>query len=473
MPLQRLNDHLQVSDSALAEYGVLNTIINIDNHFFIEPRLLLHTKIPFFADASAKIEAYFERVISLIEASKSRNDLAWNTAHRLLQFREPQGFALGYGVHRPNGRGVGPSLALDLLNNAKQILKLGVTDPLLFEVLELFGEGFGPDLISDTQASIIEENFLAYSQDVANKLKIKNRVDRVMSMRTYSLPVGFEGQGIVLVPAEILTPLPIEMDFESIDYATALDTSVRKQLSSLFTAAAKKPRKAEVSAVLFPHKRVMERLLESFRKSVGAKYDFERDPLGVLKWFDLALDTVKTNPFEINLTSKTNEDLKQVVDSLISKFKQIVEQNGLWKEFYREDQKAKHERFGQLLFFAIADAYCDANDLDISRESNGGNGPVDFKLSKGARFKHLVEMKLSSNPKLLDGFTAQLGAYAASEKSQVSTLVVVKIRGKAKQLDDLIALHKLNKRQGIACPDLCIVDASPQASASKRKRDPH
>lgn len=247
MALQRLSNYLNVPDTALAKYGVLNAIISIDNHFFIEPRLLLHTKIPFFADAAAKIEAYFGRVIRLIEASKSQGDIAWQGAHRLLQFREPQGFALGYGVNRPNGRGVGQRLATGLLHNATQILKLGIEDPLLFEILELFGDGFGPDLVSDTQASIVEENFLAYSQDVANKLKISNRASRVIGSRTYSLPAGPEGRGLVLVPEEILTPLPIEIDYETMEYATEFDRSVRKQLSELFSMAAKQPRKSEVA----------------------------------------------------------------------------------------------------------------------------------------------------------------------------------------------------------------------------------
>lgn len=475
MALLRLSNHLGVNDTDLAKYGVMNAVVTIDNRFFIEPRLLLHSRTTFFADAAAKIEAYFSRVISLIEASKKEGDLAWRGAHQLLQFKEPQGFALGYGVHRPDGRGVGPTLAAGLIRDAKQILSLGVEDPLLFEILEIFGEGFGPDLISDTQASILEENFLAYSQDVARKLKITNVTTRVFQSRSYSIPAGPNGRGIVLVPEEILTPLPIEMPWESIEYATALDKSVRSQLSELFALALKKPRKSEIAQVLYPNQRVMKRLLESFRKVVGSKYDFESDPLGVLKWLEIAIASVQSNPETIALKSSTPEALVEVVSKLIGKFKQNIEQNGLWKEFYREDSKPKHERFGQLLFYAIADAYCDANNLDISRESNGGNGPVDFKLSHGAAFKYLVEMKLSSNPKLLDGYTVQIDAYAASERTQQSALVVVKINGKGKQLDELITLHKKLVKEAKPCPALYVVDATSRQTASKlrRKRSPN
>jgi len=471
MALLTVSSYFNVSDSVLAETGALNAIISVDNKFFIEPRLLLHSKTPFFADASTKIEAYFEKVIHLIRASKQNNDMPWCTAHGLLQFREPQGFALGYGVNTPNGRGVGPGLAMGLLLRAKQILALGIEDPLLFEVLELFGEGFGPDLISDTQASILEENFLAYSQHVADKLKIPNRIVREVESRQYSIPSGPRGRGLILVPQEILTPLPIEMDWESIEYATELDRSVRAQLSTIFAEAARKPTKSDVARVLFANQRVIERLLEAFRKSLGPTYDFERDPLGVLSWLELGLNTVKNNPARIVLRGDGFDDLKEVVRALVLKYKQNVEENGLWKEFYREGGKPKHERFGQLLFFAIADAYCDANDLDISRESNGGNGPVDFKLSKGAGFKFLVEIKLSSNPKLVDGYFAQLGAYAASEKSQAAAYVVIRVNGKGSQLDELIKQNSALISAGKPCPYLFVIDATEKKSASKRKRD--
>ncbi|RSL18013.1 hypothetical protein EDE15_3569 [Edaphobacter aggregans] len=48
MAIQRLSDFFGVSDSALAQQGVINAAISVDNRFFIEPRLLFHTKNSFF-----------------------------------------------------------------------------------------------------------------------------------------------------------------------------------------------------------------------------------------------------------------------------------------------------------------------------------------------------------------------------------------------------------------------------------------
>jgi hypothetical protein len=40
------------------------------------------------------------------------------------------------------------------------------------------------------------------------------------------------------------------------------------------------------------------------------------------------------------------------------------------------------DRAAQLVFYGIADAYCSANNLDLSAEPNAGRGPVDFRLAR-------------------------------------------------------------------------------------------
>src|SRR5690606_6224979 len=68
-------------------------------------------------------------------------------------------------------------------------------------------------------------------------------------------------------------------------------------------------------------------------------------------------------------------------------------------------------------------------DLDISPESDGGAGPVDFKVSKGASSKALLELKRSTNPKLVDGYTKQLDAYRASEGTTRAHYIVIDVGG--------------------------------------------
>jgi len=52
---------------------------------------------------------------------------------------------------------------------------------------------------------------------------------------------------------------------------------------------------------------------------------------------------------------------------------------------YKDDGRPQREVFAQWLFYATADTYCEANDLDLNREPDSGNRLVDFKLSTGYR----------------------------------------------------------------------------------------
>ena len=125
------------------------------------------------------------------------------------------------------------------------------------------------------------------------------------------------------------------------------------------------------------------------------------------------------------------------------------------------------ESYAQRLFFAVAYSYCRANDLDLSPEADSGRGPVDFKVSKGFNRRVLVEIKLSSNPKVVAGYTKQLEAYKAAEESIRAIFLVLDV-GKMGKKDQ--ALYKArNDAAGVGDPvsDIEIVDAIPKPSASK------
>ena len=61
----------------------------------------------------------------------------------------------------------------------------------------------------------------------------------------------------------------------------------------------------------------------------------------------------------------------------------------------------------------------------MSREINNGRGFVDFKLSRGANEKVLVEIKLTSNDQLQHGFTTQVPIYMKQEKTQKAIYLII------------------------------------------------
>lgn len=156
---------------------------------------------------------------------------------------------------------------------------------------------------------------------------------------------------------------------------------------------------------------------------------------------------------------------------IIEQFKRNIEVNNLKQHFYIQDGfqlKPRHERYAQHLFYAIADSYCEANDVDISREPNAGNGPVDFKMSKGYTARAVVEIKLSSNPSLIHGFEKQLPAYQESERTKSGFYVVIKITKSDRQIKALMKLAEGAEKDGKKHPEIFVIDAEIKPSASKR-----
>ena len=113
----------------------------------------------------------------------------------------------------------------------------------------------------------------------------------------------------------------------------------------------------------------------------------------------------------------TKEDFLQWVGTLVERFQHAVEHTDTWRILW--DDKLTRPR-GELIVHAAAatmwTALCELADVDISRESDAGRGPVDFKFSGGWSRRALIEVKLLSSSKLFQGADAQLPQYLASEQ---------------------------------------------------------
>ncbi|GIH08022.1 hypothetical protein Rhe02_60890 [Rhizocola hellebori] len=62
---------------------------------------------------------------------------------------------------------------------------------------------------------------------------------------------------------------------------------------------------------------------------------------------------------------------------------------------------------------------------DVNREPNNGRGPVDFKVSRGATDKTLIEFKLGSNRQLRRNLMKQVEIYEVANQTKRSIKVIV------------------------------------------------
>ena len=164
--------------------------------------------------------------------------------------------------------------------------------------------------------------------------------------------------------------------------------------------------------------------------------------------------------------SKTQAELKKVVDQIVDHFKSLIEKNGV-NELLWDGDKPRKEKAAQRLFFAVADVYCKANNIDITPEADSGGGPVDFKFSSGYDGRILVEIKLSTG-KVVHGYTTQLRVYEEAEKSFNSIFLVIDVGNHKSKLRSILAEKNKQTAKKIRTPEIVVVDAIRKPSASRR-----
>jgi hypothetical protein len=470
-----LSRYFRIPAAELRKRGVLNAHLGIDNRLFVDPNLLKQTKIPELKDARAALEKHFAPVITLLKASKRRGDAAWIEARKRLTFKEEDGAALGYGGAGSHGRAIGSNLADILVERAKEIIDLGIDAPEIFELIGLFQENFGADLLSDMAVSILKDRFLAYTQRVTKELNLNPSGTFPLNHNKWTLPIHPDGKvPLVFVPADILSPLPVALDPSEIWKVAAFNDRMRSQWNAIVAAAGKRKRditKTEIRKMLFSSPQNLKDLIEAYRNTPGKKYDFDKDPDGILSWEFLGRTAAEQAPLVIEVRQpKSMDELRSVVRLIVAQFKKNVEENKLYEVLYADDGKPRREVFSQRLFFATADTYCEANDVDLSREPNAGSGPVDFKLSTGYKGRILVEVKRSDNPHLTHGFETQLPTYEKSESTEESVYLIMRVADGDSGINNVLNLRQERIKEGRKVPEVVVIDARKRRSASKRRR---
>lgn len=463
MAIRRLSDVLGVTDKQLENKGVFNSFVGLDSKLHVDPGLLSIIKEKEFSKSSETVRKYFSSLIKIIENITTPGDTFYNRAVQLLTFRENESVALGYSDNSSSGSGIGSALAKEILETARAIIKAGVKDPEIFELIGLFEEGIGADRISDMVIKILDDEFKLYSERVAKQLKVSTK-----NYDGYELPFDPKnGKAIIFVPAKLLRNLPIAYSWDDIDYVCKYNDMLRKSMNDVVGTTwkqAKKMKKPDLRAAIIKHPELLADLIKQYREKPKDSYDFKSDPAGEILWATFAKQTSKF-PLDLKLfqdKSLTCDDLLKMVGMICDQFRKLIEDNG-WNEFLYNGKKIRNERFPQKLFYGVADAYCEANGLDVAREPNAGVGALDFKVSSG-KVKVAVEIKYSKNQNLINGYEVQLPAYVKAERACGAIYLVIRVADNDKKLKEL------EKIKGKSKPQLIIVDGRSLPSASKRKK---
>ena len=465
-----------IDPAVLRKRGAFDPILNSDTRLFIDPLLLSKSKHREARKAYDLWTEHFRKIIKLLKVATSKEDVAWRAAERLFEGSEFKGTCLGYGSGSIAGSGIGKELRQRMLATAHRIIELGVEDPELFALLPLLEDDLGPDRISDLTTRIIGAELAAYTTRVLEDEALeRERFD--ISGSEVSLPVNtlVSQPGklvpVVLTPRDVLRALPIATDWDGIADAARKNDALRQRLNraigDIWQRHTRK-NKARVRAAALGSREGFEAILAGVRQSTAVPYDLDIDPEGRSLWLERGQAMAMAMPLHLELKSRDVQGVIALVETIIEQFRHIIEDTHGWKSLYGSDDELLREPYAQRLFFAIADSYCRANNIDISPESDQGGGPVDFKLSAGYDSRVVVELKYSDNSRLLRGYTNQLEAYKRAERTEAGYYLVLDVGAGGKQITKLLAAETAARNARRRHSPVRVVDARRRKSASKQ-----
>ncbi len=473
----RFSKFFRLDEALLRKLGVLDPTLNVDTKLFMDPLLFEESAHPEIAQgAQATYEEYFTKVIKFLRAANDPDGVAWRTAKRLLSFPEIKWTCLGYGAGSVSGSGSGDRMTAQMAQTGKEIVDLGVDDPDLFAAMALFEENFGPDHISDMVANVVLGDLIKFNERILSNFSIPREKVK-LSLRNGNsfeaiLPVNPCLRGnvrpVILVPLDILRELPISTDWSDVADAAAQNQELRDRVNThiaeLWKSRTLKD-KDEVRRWALQKKDSFTDFMDMVHSAEKSAYDSEHDPAGELFWRGLA-DKLRNEGLQaLNIPAQLDlNGVVSIVEQIIERFRFHIEDRRLSEELYANG-KPRPEKAAQRLFYVVADAYCAANNLDLTPEAETGNGPVDFKVSQG-RGRVLVEIKLSKG-KVVTGYTRQLERYKTAEETTKGFYLVLDVGTMGKKKAQLLAAKNAATALGETTSPIVFIDGTRKPSASK------
>lgn len=449
---------------SLEKLGIFDALIDKDSNFFINIIRLKNSTVPEFVDAYNHLNSFFCDIATLLDAADipEMSDKMYRSARERFVFHEVNGINLGFS-ESSTGAGWGKKLSDKVLADAYQIVKKGIKQPEIFHLVSLFEENVAGDRLSDMIATIIEPDIKKYTIRMMRELGISPKTRKGLQFSKDGFVVNpYKKCPILLLPEEILHELPIAIDWDDISRVALENDSIRREISAEIGAEWKKwassAQKDYLFKYIFMQPDVCQRVIDGYKNENLGALDLRTDPE---YYAAVLLKTIK----ETESFSKTKRQPKSFDASMdvINIFKDWTENNRGWSEIQNAPSKNREKSIQRAIHLG-AKCYLQVNNLDVSFECDAGSGALDVKISRGTD-KTITEVKLSSNAQYLHGYETQIELYGKAEKTEKMIYVFIDI-GNPGRRKSLIERHKKDKRKGVKCPELVIIDARPRSAAS-------
>jgi hypothetical protein len=462
-----------IDRAVIEKAGFIDPILNCDTPLFIDP-LLLHGDTD-FAGALAALRERFTNILKLVSYSKQAEDAPWRGARELLDISECRENCLGYGGTGTGGSSRSRELRDRILKTAKEIMEIGVDNPELISLMGFLEGDVGADTISDLTSHAILGSLAERTTEFCEKIGVPlTDVTDERGKQKFRLPlnpfVTRRKTGVVLVPTAVLRELPIAADLSEVSDVAFQNQALRDQINAFITDLAKATTREKKAALRQAAMSSAKNFLDLMNDLIAsnASYDVRADLDGHFGFRDALSRVAAEYPLKLNQGPQNAAYLSSIVAAIMAHFKKLIEDNDIGDLLWTENNQPRNEKAAQLLFFAVAQAYCTANNLDVSPECDMGGGPVDFKFSQGSAFRHLVEIKLSTG-RVVHGYKKQLAVYATAAATDNAILLIIDVGKMGRKLKTIQKHRELEVAMGRKAPEIVVVDATKKASASVRE----
>jgi hypothetical protein len=484
------SDFFDVNPSMLDRVGAFNISLISDLPLFIDPFLLFNSREP-------KYRALHDAIIRYVRFLRDRaveGQIGEGELKAWFVFSEVKQTWLGYSVLGNRGSGLGRDFASALNRNLNTIFTDFGNEKIArgshLEKLCLVRDGVGRDNISDFTTNLIKGFLLEYTQTFARQhiapaLRRRKVVERVQfnyetetwEQREFELP-WLRDDYVLLTPRDILTKdetwisrADMIESFHRIADSIPND-QLRAQVNRYFAKQlSQKPSADEV-------RRAAVRTLETFpavlEYYIRYKEDHGEEARATSREKVAESETLFVHQAQALIAALQSSTTfygqpgrtYQEARARLLFLKDVIENKGGHKVFYVKGKPVRREADAQILFRLT----WFGTPSDIGREVNDGRGPVDFKASRGARDKTLVEFKLASNSQLKRNLAYQAEVYQkASDAGQSLKAIVYFTSEEFDKVDRILGELKLRGHRSIVVID-ARADNKPSGSKARQGR---
>jgi hypothetical protein len=431
------SDFFEVPQGTLGRYGAFDISLVSDLPLFIDPFLLFNSR-------KSKYRHLHDETIKYLRFLRDKSMVGVEDDGLLrvrYTFKEIHQNWLGFSKTGNRGSGLGIDFARALNRNLNSVFSSfgneQVTRGSHLEKLCLINSGAGRDHVSDFTTNLIKRFLLNYTEAFAVEHIVSERrktfaVEKVsFNYETESWESGsfdlpcFRDDYVMLTPRDILTKGNIWINkpellarFDQI-VAALPNESLRAQLDSyLRKRLGKNPTPKEVNQVQVEAMREYPAVVEHYIRdkedhggnaTSSSAQKVQQSETLYIKQVRPVAELLQTLGFYA-ISGTTYEEAHQRIAYL----KDCIENKGCHRIFYVNGEPVHREEDVHVLFRLI----WWGTPSDVSREVNDGRGPVDYKVSRGAADKTLVEFKLASSSHLKRNLEHQAEIYQKASDAQ-------------------------------------------------------